>query len=1125
VLNKLLYLGSLLALLAAGFGTPAPATPHNVIFVLCDDLGIGDIGVFFQNSRKTNNLRSEPWHLTPHLDSLASEGMQLRRHYTAAPVCAPARASLLLGVHQGHANVRDNQFDKALEQNHNLATTLKAAGYATAAIGKWGLQGGGGSPAAWPAYPTKRGFDYYYGYVRHGDGHTHYPFHTTTSRPPKPLYDGDTEISSQLENCYTVDLFTARAKKWIVDHHTTQPDQPFFLYLAYDTPHAATQIPTTAYPAGGGTNGGVQWLGVSGQMINTAVGPIDSYYHPDYVGATWDHDNNPATAEVAWPDVYKRYATMVRRMDDALGDIVTLLKQLNQDTNTLIVFTSDNGPSQESYLPQSYDPSFFNSFGPHDGIKRDTWEGGIRVGAIVRAPGLIPPQQIDHTPTSFWDWLPTFAELAGLPAPARSDGVSLLPLLQGQPLPRQPLVYVEYFQNGSTPNYSEFWPAHRNRTRRQMQVLYEAGYKGLRYDITAAATPFEIYDTLADPQETNNLALTPAFASWQQKLQDRVLQVRRPDSSAPRPYDATPVPALTGNDFTNGVLNYSVYEGSWPWVPEFASLPTVKTGSAAGVDLSVRSRDTDFGIAYTGYLTIPIEGSYTFYLTSDSGAHFRLHEATVIDDDYNHTGSEVSGTIRLQAGRHPFRLYYRHGSGNRILNLQYSGPCLEKQPVPQEAFALPGSPDPRPQAIHDCIRTAQNTPVLIPVLANDRDDGLPAPLQVLGVTTPQAGTTSVTNQQVLYTPNPGFLGEDSFTYQISDGQSTSMATVNVTVFFSTNEIWLPLNQVSGHETTDAGGGISATLHNFPTDTDHWVAGRWNRAVLLDGISQYLSIGSGYLPPGGNSARTTAAWIKTTGAGSIIAWGPNSTSRKWHMRLENGTTLTGALRVEIGGGFVRGTKDLRDDQWHHVASVLPGGPASNSTNILLYVDGTLEPLSEVSTAPINTDVAVATIGVDSQDRYFPGTIDEVRIFSRALSAAEIASEFQATHRSAAAWHYRHFGAAPVQWTMDDDLDGGIRLLEYGFGAQPHLADAPQMKLRAVLVDNFLQVDFPRRLSGTTELQYQAQVSPDLVEWNSLSATQIASVASSQMGFEQVTYRTTTTVQESSPLYLRVNLSLP
>lgn len=320
----------------------------NILLILCDDLGYRDLGALFQNSR-TAGL---PKHSTPQLDALAAEGLQMRRHYCAAPVCAPSRASLLLGQHQGHANVRDNQFDKALENNHTVATVMKQTGYATACVGKWGLQGSGSNPATWPAYPTKRGFDFYFGYVRHADGHEHYP-KEGLYRGAKEVWDNNTEISASLDKCYTADLWTARAKSWIADHHAAHPTQPFFLFLAYDTLHAVLELPTQAYPVGGGTNGGLQWLGTPGQMINTASGAIDSWIHPDYASATYDDDGNTGTSEVAWPDVYKRYATSVRRIDDAVGDLKQLLQQLSIDTNTLVVFTSDNGPSIESYLTQS----------------------------------------------------------------------------------------------------------------------------------------------------------------------------------------------------------------------------------------------------------------------------------------------------------------------------------------------------------------------------------------------------------------------------------------------------------------------------------------------------------------------------------------------------------------------------------------------------------------------------------------------------------------------------------------------------------------------------------------------------------------------------------------------------
>lgn len=670
----------------------ATETVHpNVIFILTDDLGYGDVGAFFQNLRKSNNNRSEPWHLTPKLDTFAQDGMRMTQQYCPAPVCAPSRASLMLGVHQGHSNVRDNQFDKALENNFTLANTLQRAGYATAAFGKWGLQGTGETPAEWDAYPTRRGFDFFMGYVRHNDGHEHYPKEGVYGGV-KEVWEMTSEISANLDGCYTADLWTARTKKWITDHQATRPAQPFFIYLAFDTPHAVDELPAMAYPAGGGLTGGLQWIGTPGHMMNTATNTVDSYYEPDYADATWDHDHNPDTPEAPWPDVYKRYATSVRRIDHCTGDLIQLLKDLGIDKNTLVVFTSDNGPSTESYLPQKLEADFFNSFGPFDGIKRDLWEGGLRVPTSVRWPGHIAPNSTSTLPCQFHDWMATFTDLAGLPAPARCDGVSLLPELTGRGVQRTPTVYSEYFENGKTPLYSEFAPAHRGRIRKQMQLIRIENYVGVRYNITSQTNDFEIYNVVTDPQETINLATQTTYAALQQQMKTQVLQLRRPDPSAPRPYDSEYIPASTDTNLTAGLITYATYCGTWPWVPEFADLPAETTGQTAGLDVTILPQETHFGIAFSGYLSVPTDGEYTFYLTDDAGAHLRIHKASVIDDDFNHTGEEVSGAIRLKAGRHPFRLYYRHNGGDRRLHLSYSGPDISKQPVPPEAFSAKKQP-------------------------------------------------------------------------------------------------------------------------------------------------------------------------------------------------------------------------------------------------------------------------------------------------------------------------------------------------------------------------------------------------------------------------------------------------
>ena len=166
--------------------TPEQSGRPNIIFIIADDMGYGDLGVLFQNQRAKANDRNNPWTLTPNLDKLAAQGVQMPQSYCSAPVCAPSRASVLLGRSQGHANVRDNQFDKALEENYTLGSVMRTAGYSTAAIGKWGLQGKDDDAPNWSAHPLNRGFDYYYGNIKHGDGHEHYP--------KEGLYRGSNEV-------------------------------------------------------------------------------------------------------------------------------------------------------------------------------------------------------------------------------------------------------------------------------------------------------------------------------------------------------------------------------------------------------------------------------------------------------------------------------------------------------------------------------------------------------------------------------------------------------------------------------------------------------------------------------------------------------------------------------------------------------------------------------------------------------------------------------------------------------------------------------------------------------------------------------------------------------------------
>ncbi|KJF45351.1 sulfatase-like hydrolase/transferase [Draconibacterium sediminis] len=660
----------------------------NIILVFTDDFGYGDMGAMFQNKRGEENKRNNPWAFTPKLDILAQEGALLPQQYCAAPVCAPSRGSLLTGLSQGHANVRDNQFDKALADNHTLGTVLQAAGYNTAAFGKWGIQGKGKGPD-WPAHPNKRGFDYYYGYIRHGDGHEHYP-KEGVYRGRKEVYEDYNEVSAGLDKCYTADLWTAAAKQWIIDQkQDKEADKPFFVYLAFDTPHAVLELPTQAYPEGGGLKGGLQWLGEAGHMINTASGEVDSYIHPDYMNATWDDDNNQDTPEVPWPDVYKRYATSTRRIDDAVGDLVQLLKDLDIDENTVIIFASDNGPSKESYLEEGYSPEFFQSYGPFDGIKRDCMEGGIRVPVVAWWPRKIPAGQIINTPSISYDWLPTFAEIAGVPAPVNTNGVSLVPSLTGGGEQKEGLVYVEYFQKGNTPKYADFTEEHQGRRRNQMQMIRFGDLVGLRYDIQSHNDDFQIFNVNNDPQQTTNLALNMGMDLVQQEMKDKVLQSRRPDATAPRPYDNELIPAVKSNNQLPGI-KWAFYPGQFPWVPDVSGLSEEKRGIVEKLVFEGIPDEQNGVVCFSGYIKAPADGEYQLKMDAKSNAFLKLHGCNVIDEDYGYSAGEIrSETIRLQAGMHPFQLYYlcKKGSQPKI-NLRWSGPEISDQQIPSTVFFM-----------------------------------------------------------------------------------------------------------------------------------------------------------------------------------------------------------------------------------------------------------------------------------------------------------------------------------------------------------------------------------------------------------------------------------------------------
>jgi uncharacterized sulfatase len=549
------------------------------------------------------------------------------------------------------------------------------AGYYAVLIGKYGLQGSGSSAAQWPAYPTKRGFDYYYGYVRHADGHQHYPANTwalgnsDAHRSTKELWENNNEVSADLDKCYTADLFTAKAKQVIIDRAENHPSQPFFMYLAYDTPHGALQLPAVAYPEGKGVDGGIQWIDTPGRMINTAEGTIDSYRDPLYTG-------------MGLSDVGVRSATAITRLDHCIGDVLQTLRDLGIDSNTVVVFSSDNGPHNESYIQgQGYSPQVFQSYGPFEGMKRDTYEGGIRVPTLAWGPANVKAGQLSTQLSQFHDWMATFCDYDGVERPARIDGVSLRPTLTGSDGQEEGTVYVEYTTGGSMPNYAD-WPNHGGTTRNEAQVIYLDGYKGIRNNATSHSVDFKIYDTLEDKAEADNLAGTSDyFIELQQRMKHEVLRLRMPNESAARSYDNEPVPAVIAESPVNGII-VKAYEGEWDWVPEFTIMQETGAWFDSAISLDRLQANSNAGLLLTGFLSVPENGTWTFSSISDGGIIFKLHKKLVLDADYRYDGSEISQSVILEQGLHPFRLYYRTGADTPEISLQWSGPGVTKETIP-----------------------------------------------------------------------------------------------------------------------------------------------------------------------------------------------------------------------------------------------------------------------------------------------------------------------------------------------------------------------------------------------------------------------------------------------------------
>jgi arylsulfatase A-like enzyme len=402
-----------------GEGAVPFQSPHpNIIFILADDLGYGELGCYGQQKIKT-----------PNLDRMAAEGMRFIQCYAGTTVCAPSRAALMTGLHTGHTRVRGNLAVPLQAEDVTVAEVLKGAGYRTGAVGKWGL-----GLAQTPGTPNQHGFDEWFGYLGQTAAHNYYP---------TQLYRNDRVFVLEKnlgdkKGQYSHDLFSMVASNFV----RLDPRRPFFLYLAYTIPHANNE------------------LKAKGMEVPSA----EPYAQED------------------WPEPEKNKAAMITRMDRDIGELFKHLKALKIDEQTIVFFSSDNGPHKEGGVK----PEFFKASGPLRGIKRDMYEGGIRVPMIVRWPGRIQSGAVSDEVWTFWDFLPTAADIAGLPKPEKTDGISILPTLLGQPQTnRHEFLYWEFHEEGSK------------------QAVRMGDWKAIRLEM---GKPLELYDLKSDLHEDHNVA-------------------------------------------------------------------------------------------------------------------------------------------------------------------------------------------------------------------------------------------------------------------------------------------------------------------------------------------------------------------------------------------------------------------------------------------------------------------------------------------------------------------------------------------------------------------------------------------------------------------------------------------
>jgi len=390
--------------------------PPNLIYIMADDLGYGDLGCFGQKTIKT-----------PNLDKMASEGIRFTSYYAGNTVCRPSRLSLWTGKHMGHTPISSNANYHFKPSDITVSELLKSRGYATGGVGKWAMGGIGTT-----GHPNKNGFDFWFGYLDQGQAHNYYPNHLWKNTE-KIILKGNVltgEVKdrgrvSKKRTTYSHDLLTTQAMKFIRNHK----DTPFLLHVHWTIPHANNE--------GGRATG-------NGMEV------------PDY----------GLYAKEKWPNTKKGAAAMITRMDKDVGEIIKLLKELDIQNETMIFFTSDNGPHSEG----GHKHETFNANGPLRGYKRDLYEGGIRVPGIAYWPNKIKSGTVSDQPLAFWDWLPTACELAGITPPAKLDGLSFAPTLLGKSDQQEMHPYLFWKYGNKTAIRKQEWKAVRNAQNKGMEL-------------------------------------------------------------------------------------------------------------------------------------------------------------------------------------------------------------------------------------------------------------------------------------------------------------------------------------------------------------------------------------------------------------------------------------------------------------------------------------------------------------------------------------------------------------------------------------------------------------------------------------------------------------------------------